>query len=360
MPGQLISYGWNDRVAGLFSEFDTPSSFPGRVIRVDRGSALVATDDVTVRASPHALASRRHDLDAVPATGDWVAVVDDPDEGWAVVAVVPRWSSIGRKDPEEATLAEQVLAANVDVFAAVTALDRPVSRNRLERMLVVAWESGATPVVVLTKADLCDDVNDMDKALRAAEEAAAGVDVFVTSAATGAGVDGVGALAEAGRTLALLGPSGAGKSSLVNRLLGAEVQTVGDVRALDHRGRHTTTTRDLIPLPGGGVLLDTPGLRSLPLWEAEEGLAAAFSEIEELGSECRFRDCGHDREPGCAVKAAIADGSLDRRRFDSYRKLQRELERIEERKTAHERRSEAKRFARSIKVREKLNPNRKR
>jgi ribosome biogenesis GTPase len=345
----LAAYGWDGRVAARFTSLDLPHVFdpePGRVVRVDRGSCTVATADGLRRADPRALASRRAGLDVTPATGDWVALVDDKDAGCAVVGVVPRWSVISRKDPDARVTAEQVLASNVDVLAVVCALDRPLARNRLERMLVVAWESGAAPVAVLTKADVAPDVA---HAIADAQEAAGlAVPVHTTSAVSGEGLDAVRALLHPCRTLAFIGPSGAGKSSLVNALVGAAVQATNAVREADRRGRHTTTARDLVPVPTGGVLLDTPGLRSLPLWDATSGVAATFADIEVLAAECRFRDCRHDREPGCAVRAAVESGTLGGRRLESYRKLQRELDSLELRQDERARRAADRRFGRMI------------
>ena len=346
MEHPLAAYGWSDRVEALFAVVDGPGVRPGRVTRADRGSCMVVTAGGTVRADPYGTAARQAGLDVVPVTGDWVAVADDPGGGTAVVAVLPRWSAISRKDPDERVTAEQVLAADVDVLAVVCALDRPVGANRVERMLAAAWESGATPVVVLTKADLAGDPAG---AVAEAEGAAGAVPVLLTSTATGEGVDDVRALLGPSDTLALLGPSGAGKSSLVNRLVGADLQATAAVREADARGRHTTTARHLVPVPGGGVLLDTPGMRSLPLWDADAGVAAAFDDVEALAADCRFRDCRHDGEPGCAVQASVAAGLLDARRFESYTKLRRELDALELRQDEQARRAAGRRMGRVIK-----------
>lgn len=342
----LAPYGWSDRVAALFATVDVDGAVPGRVTRVDRGSSMVATPAGPVRADPFGVAARRAGLQEVPATGDWVAVVDEPGDGAHVVAVLPRWSAISRKDADERVTAEQVLAANVDVLAVVCALDRPVGSNRIERMLAAAWESGAAPVVVLTKAD---QAVDPAEARRQAQAAAGGVPVLLTSTTTGEGVGAVRDLLGRSVTLALLGPSGAGKSSLVNRLVGTDLQSTGAVREADARGRHTTAARHLVPVPGGGVLLDTPGLRSLPLWEAGEGVASTFDDVEALGTGCRFRDCRHAGEPGCAVAEAVAAGSLDVRRLDSYHKLRHELEALELRQDEQARRAAGRRSGRLLK-----------
>jgi ribosome biogenesis GTPase len=351
MPDELLPFGWDDRVAALFAGLAMPGAVPGRVTRVDRGSSLVITAGGTVRASPYGPAAKQAGLDGVPATGDWVAVAPDQGDEHGIVAILPRRSAISRKDPDERVTAEQVLAANLDVVAVVCALDRPVGQNRLERMLAAAWESGAAPVVVLTKADVAPD---LDAAVEEAGAAAGGVDVVVTSTVTGDGVEDVRALLRPARTLALLGPSGAGKSTLVNRLVGDDVQSTGAVREADARGRHTTTARQLVPVPGGGVLLDTPGLRSLPLWDAGAGVAAAFDDVEDAAAGCRFRDCDHDQEPGCAVRAAVDAGVLDARRVDSYHKLQRELASLETRQDEQARRAQGRKGSKMVREAERL------
>ncbi len=301
-PGALAPYGWSDRVATLFhSEPAASSGRPGRVTRLERGA--VAVIDGSGAEQPCAPTG-------VLAVGDWVVV-----DGRRVAAVLPRWSCLDRRDPD--TGRAHVLAANVDLVLVTVPGDRANSA-RAERELVIAWESGAQPVVVLTKADLAASglVDEMTARL-------AGVDVVATSAETGAGVAEVAALLVPDRTGVLLGPSGAGKSRLTNALLGEQHQAIGDVRADDRRGRHTTTSRQLLPLPGGGVIIDTPGLRSLGLLSADR-LDQAFPDIDALASDCRFSDCAHDIEPGCAVTAAVAAGDLPSQRLASYNKLARE------------------------------------
>lgn len=305
----LAAYGAEDRVRAGF-ELHAPDGVPGRVERVDRIRALVATGSGTVSATAEPL----------PVVGDWVALEGETDRA-RVVAVLPRWSELSRR--ASGPLPEpEVVAANVDLVLAVSPLDRPLSPNRIERELVIGWESGARPVVVLNKADISIATDDEIAALR---DRLALVDVLVVSARTGEGVDALAELLHPSRTAVLLGASGAGKSSLVNALAGDEVAVTGDVRATDSRGRHTTTYRTLIPVPGGGVLLDTPGIRSIGLWDAEEGIAKTFPEIDELAAGCKFRDCSHEDEPVCAVTAAVAAGELDPDRYDSWLKLQREL-----------------------------------
>jgi ribosome biogenesis GTPase len=310
----LVPYGWDDRVAALYASTDPDPDparhLPGRVIRIDYDRCVVATgagEPLQATAWP------------LPATGDWVRLFFVDDGSGAppnVDEVLPRWSALARED--------QVMAANVDVVMVVASLDRPLNLNRIERELVMAWDSGAKPVVLLTKADT---VADPKEAAVAVEARAGGVDVVLTSSAQGSGVDEVAEHLRPNRTAVLLGPSGVGKSTLVNRLLDAEVQATSHVRESDHKGRHTTTSRDLLLVPGGGVLIDTPGVRSLALAGAEEGLAAAFADVGTLAEQCKFRDCRHDGEPGCAVTAAVQAGLLDADRVANFRKIERDLER---------------------------------
>ena len=303
VPGALGPFGWSDRILALFKENAGPGLEPARVVRVER-SAVVA-----VLPDGHEL-----QLPAPPglAVGDWVTVADRR----TVESVLPRWSAVTRADPSGNAV--QVLAANVDVVAITAPADR-LRPSRVERELAVAWDSGAAPVVVLTKADLAaaDLVADLERRL-------VGVDVLPTSAVTGEGLDALRDLLRPARTAVLLGPSGAGKSTLTNALLGTDRLATAAVRGIDQRGRHTTTSRQMVVLPTGGVLIDTPGLRSLGL-TGEAGVEQAFPDIESLAAGCRFADCRHETEPGCAVTLAVQHGELAQRRVDSHRKLQREL-----------------------------------
>jgi len=279
-PDALVRLGWVDDLAAHVP----PGAAPGRVLRADRGAVTVETADGTVRAQ-----SARTPAATV---GDWVAVQDgDPP---LTVALLPRRSALSRHAAWRATV-EQVLAANVDVVFLVASLEPPPNLRRLERALVVAWSSGAQPVIVLTKADRCPDV---DAVLGAIDTVALGVDVVVTSAVTGQGLGDLRRWTSPGEdgtvpTIALLGASGAGKSTLVNALLGEERMATSAEREGDGRGRHTTTHRELVPLPDGGLLLDTPGLREIQLWDAAEGMQEAFADVEELATQCRFSDCAH-------------------------------------------------------------------
>lgn len=322
----LIPFGWNESVAVLYNTFDQPGHYPGRVIRVDRGSSRIATPQGTTSA---AMARGEPSPGSEPgplATGDWVVLRPDQDQGEVVTAILPRRSAITRLDPSApaANPGAQVLAANVDHVLVVHGLDRPPQPGRIERLLVLAWGSGAQPILVLTKTDLVD-AGSMTDIIGDLAPIAPGVEIIAVSNKTAAGFEALNPLIGAGMTVALIGASGTGKSSLVNRLVGDDIQSTGDTRRGDGKGRHTTTSRDLIPLSSGAVLIDTPGLREVGLWTTREGLDTAFGDVTTLASSCRFRDCRHESEPGCAVTQAIVAGQLDERRLDSFRKLGLEL-----------------------------------
>ncbi|MDT0307569.1 ribosome small subunit-dependent GTPase A [Streptomyces sp. DSM 44917] len=312
-PDGPRAYGWDEGLEAEFAVHRAHGLIPARVVRVDRGHCAVVTAD----GPAHAATGRW--LPEPPCTGDWAAL-DPGDERREprLAALMPRRTAILRSSAARDSRA-QVLAANVDTVLLAVSLAVPLDAGRLERLLALAWESGATPVVVLTQADRAEDPSE---AVTEATAAAPGVDVVLTSAVTGEGVDVLTALA--GGTVVLLGASGAGKSTLGNALLGDALLATGEVRAVDGKGRHTTVTRELIPLPSGGVLIDTPGLRGVGLHDAAEGLEHVFAEIEELAADCRFGDCAHEAEPGCAVRAAVESGVLPERRLASYRKLLRE------------------------------------
>jgi ribosome small subunit-dependent GTPase A len=308
----LAALGWTPDRAGELP----PDCVPARVARVDRGRLSVLTDDGEARVH---LGSALYDEAGLAgaAVGDWVAV-----RGELAVAVLPRRSAFVRTVAGR-TSAAQVVAANLDVVLVVDALAGEARLRRVERYLAVAWGSGATPVVVLTKADLCDDV---PAAVALVAEDALGVEVLAVSSVTAEGMDGVRALLGPGRTGAMVGPSGVGKSSLANALAGRTLAATREIRE-DGRGRHTTTARELHVLPGGGLLIDTPGMRELGLYDDGDGVDTAYADVALLAADCRFRDCGHRTEPGCAIAAAIDDGRLDPGRFTGWRKLQAEAHR---------------------------------
>lgn len=320
----LVRLGYSDRERALFADAVESGLEAARVVRVDRGLPLVSVGSGVERAEPAAHLVKGADAaTSRVVVGDWVALGRPEGHEMPIIeAIMPRHGAFVRKDPGETT-GEQVLIANVDIVFVVQSMSGSgVNVSRLERELVLAWESGARPVVVLTKADLTPDV-EAQAAL--AEEVAFGVDVIVESAVTGLGVEDVRQHVPPGHTAALLGASGVGKSTLVNKLLGSDELATGEVRLGDDKGRHTTVARELVAIPGGGVVIDTPGMRAIGLWDADEGLSAAFPDIEELAVRCRFRDCAHEEEPGCAVVAAADAGELPQRRLDSYRRLVAEL-----------------------------------
>lgn len=312
----LVPYGWDDVWEAEFTPYRAQGLVPGRVVRVDRNMCDVFTADGQVRVDSSLVSPA--DPTRVVCTGDWAAV-DTAGDPRFVRTLLPRRTAIVRSTSSKRSEG-QVLATNLDHVVICVSLAAELDLGRLERFLSLAWESGAQPLVALTKADTVPDTTHL---LADAETAAPGVQVVVVSAASGEGLDVLAAVLGGGSAV-LLGQSGAGKSTLTNALLGREAQEVQATRDADGKGRHTTTTRDLLPLPDGGVLIDTPGLRGVGLWDAEAGLAQVFAEIEELAAECRFQDCSHEAEPGCAVLAALEDGTLSHRRLASYRKLLRE------------------------------------
>lgn len=338
--GLLHALGWDDAWDASFAEHRLAGLAPARVAIQHRGAYDLVGEAGDIRASAAARLARDGGL---PAVGDWVAY----DYGSGLIeAVLPRRTTISRKEVWQA-IKEQVLAANVDLAFLVQALPLDFSVRRLERYLAMAWESGAQPVVLLTKTDLVDDVAPY---LDEVETVTFGSClVLAVSARTGSGLEDVRALFGENRTAVLLGSSGVGKSTLVNAFAGNDAIATQEVRESDHRGRHTTTRRELVLLPGGGVVLDTPGMRELQLWDAD--LEQTFGDVEEVANACRFSDCAHDGEPGCAVRAALEDGTLAPERWESYRKLQRELAALELRRDALARKEQVRQW----KIRERAN-----
>ncbi|MFJ7150430.1 ribosome small subunit-dependent GTPase A [Streptomyces sp. NPDC100445] len=315
----LARYGWDEDWADAFAPHAAHGLLPGRVVRVDRGQCDVVTADGIVRADTAFVTP--HDPLRVVCTGDWAAV--DPDGNPRYVRTyLPRRTAFVRSTSSKRSEG-QILAANVDHAVVAVSLAVELDLGRVERFLALAWESGAQPVVVLTKADLVPDPVTLAHLVQDVETSAPGVPVIPVSALHGEGVDALAALVGTG-TSVLLGQSGAGKSTLANGLAGTDVMEVRAARDSDGKGRHTTTTRNLLTLPSGGVLIDTPGLRGVGMYDAGHGVGQVFADIEELAAGCRFHDCAHEAEPGCAVRTAVADGVLPDRRLESYRKLVRE------------------------------------
>ena len=315
----LRALGYSPRWEALFASHAEEGLIPARVIRGDRGSLLIATPDGVAHAksSVRLLKSVTGAAD-LPVVGDWVAVlVSHGLDTLLIEAVLERATAITRGDPGK-TSDLQVLAANIDTVFVVHPIAAPPNLRRIERELSGAWDSGAVPVVVLTKMDLSTDP---DEARAAVESVAIGADVLVTNALAGDGTQPILEYVSAHRTAVLVGPSGAGKSTLINSLLGERRQVTRAVRASDGRGVHTTVSRELIQMPGGGVLIDTPGLRAFGLTGSSEGITSVFSEIDEASRSCRFRDCTHTGEPGCAVRAAVESGMVPPERLASYHKL---------------------------------------
>jgi ribosome biogenesis GTPase len=316
--------GYDDHWRNEFASYAERGFIPARVVRTDRGFVVAGTDEGFVHAllSPE-LFNRTGTSDELPATGDWVALRPATEKSDALVeAVLPRISALRRADPGS-TPEAQVLAANVDTVFLVHPIESEPNLRRLERELTLVWDSGAVPVIVLSKADLATDT---EETARLVAEIAPGTEIHVTSAATGEGFDLLFDYLEGNKTVAVIGPSGSGKSTLINRMLGEERQATREVRLRDGKGRHTTVTRELVPLPDQGVLIDTPGLRAVALWAADGGLDRTFADITALAEGCRFRDCTHTNEPGCAVLVAAKNGRLDRERLESYLRLRAEQE----------------------------------
>ncbi len=321
----LKDLGFDSFFEKHFETFRIPDSVPARVVSESKGSFRVFSryGELTARISGKMLYHAEVESQ-YPSVGDWVVVKPLVEENKGIIhAVLPRKSKFSRKVAGELTR-EQVVAANVDTVFVISGLDggRNLSLRRIERYLTLAGNSGATPVIVLNKVDLCQDVNIL---MRSVESIAPDISVHPVSAKERIGLDALRTYLTKGKTAAFLGSSGVGKSALINALLGAERQETGEVRQDDRMGRHTTTRRELILLPEGGVVIDTPGMREIQLWAGEEDLQGAFSDIEKMAKQCRFSNCSHNVEKGCAVRAAVDQGELDPGRLESYRKLQNEL-----------------------------------
>jgi ribosome biogenesis GTPase len=322
----LEDYGWDDGWARKFTAADLPQCVPARVLAEYRGQYRIRTAETE---QPARVSGRlRHESAGpadLPVVGDWVAASEERGGEVQIHLVLLRETRFSRKSAGART-DEQVMAANVDTVWIVAAFGPNLNRNRIDRYLALVWESGAEPWVILNKSDLADAPQQTAADL---ESTLLGVPVHPVSAMDGSGLEALAPALAPGKTVALLGSSGVGKSTLLNRLAGAEVMLTGEIRGGDGKGRHKTTHRQLVLLPRGGLLLDTPGMREIQLWNAESGLGKSFADVETLAEGCRYADCGHQSEPGCAVQQAVKQGSLDRGRLESFLKLRKELDHLE-------------------------------
>ena len=319
----LTSFGWSEFFESSFKSYETQGYKAGRVVLEHRNFFRVYTEcgellaEISGRLRHEAV--NRSDL---PAVGDWVVIRSRPESGNAIIhAVLPRRTSFARKIAGSRT-EEQIVGANIDTVFLLTSLNQDLNLRRVERYLITAWESGANPIIILSKSDLCDRPAD---AIDEVRSIARGVPIHAISVVSGDGLPDIAQYFKTGQTVALLGSSGVGKSSLINHLAGADRLRVQTVREDDDRGRHTTTHRELILLPGGGMVIDTPGMRELQLWDGDESLQLVFDDIESHAGRCFFSDCRHQDEPRCMVREALAAGTIDAGRYESYEKLQKEL-----------------------------------
>ena len=350
----LESIGYNRQLAEAFEDLDLKDAQPGRVVWQSTYSYRVQCENREIAAEPTGKVKSA----GLPAVGDWVAVRPlAAGEMGTILAILPRKSAFSRNVGK--AVSEQVVAANIDEVFIITDLDQDFNLRRLERYITLVYNSGAGPVVVLNKTDLAADV---EAVIARTETVSPGIPVYAVSAEEDHGIEQLEEHLGHGKTVAFLGSSGVGKSTIINRLLGENRMEVGEVREADGKGRHTTTHRELVMLPGGGAVIDTPGMREIQVWGDENGLVDAFPEIDDLTTACHFRNCRHDSEGGCAVREALDSGRLDSARLDSYMKLRSEFENLSRRRSQQarmEEKREGKRFAKMVREVNRHNPKRK-
>ncbi len=352
----ILRWGWNSYFEAIWNAIEREHTVPARVVSAARGTWRVAGDfgECLADAAGKLRLASEQGADW-PAVGDWVAAeLRDNGRGALILEVLPRRSMFVRKTAGK-RIAEQVIAANVDTALLVCALDGDFNARRMERYLAQCWDSGAKPLIVLNKADICENCEELAQKMERVSMAAP---VIAVSARSGQGFDELEAYLVPGQTLVLLGSSGVGKSTILNRLMGLSIQEVQPVRESDNRGKHTTTSRELFVLPNGALLIDTPGLRELQLWDADEGIAQAFSDIGMLTAQCRFRNCQHEGEPGCAVRQAVEEGTLDRARLENWRKVLREQAFLQRKIDLEARQNEKQRIKQIMKEVRRMNRDR--
>lgn len=353
----LETLGWNSFFQQHFEPFQSQNLIPARIAREHKNIYVIYTEggQLTAKVSGK-FRFEAQDYSDFPSVGDWVVVKARPEEESATIhGLLPRQSIFSRRAVLGGKTEEQILAANIDTVFLVSGLDGDFNLRRIERYVTIAWDSGATPVIVLNKSDLCDDVGSI---MAEVEAAIFGVSTLAVSAEKKEGLGRLWEYLTPGKTVALLGSSGVGKSTIINSMLGSEQMKTGAVRAFDNKGVHTTTYREMILFPNGGIVIDTPGMREIEVWSDQEGLTRTFGDIEVLAGQCRFNDCRHQNEPGCAIQEAVAGGDLDIKRYRSYIRLQKGLQHLALRQNQKAQRREEKAWHKKIsqfqKEREKL------